>query len=304
MLRAKIAQLEPSHGRTNVSKRFNPPPNWPKPPADWTPPADWKPDPSWPAPPPGWPLFVSDDQPADVQSNTGSIGQVPAADTRNTLADSGDLDGATDDSTIRRPWIARHKILSAGAVAVLALIIIGAINAPSSAPTAADSGALGPTSATPTGPASAPPTTSSTQQPEHASQLHALGSTDDYWDGHFTSAADSACADNGETSGIGRMRGWNLPGGALACAEDSPGSPPWGGRIVGLDVYFPKGTSDQRAITLLAPSSLLTTPSSRHTAAPMPTTRQSPAAHVVSSTTARNHSEPLSVPSTQLTPAV
>lgn len=41
--------------------RFNPPPNWPKPPKGWVPHADWSPDPSWPPPPPGWQLWVEDD---------------------------------------------------------------------------------------------------------------------------------------------------------------------------------------------------------------------------------------------------
>lgn len=40
--------------------RFNPPPNWPTPPAGWSPPADWVPDPSWPPPPPGWQLWIFD----------------------------------------------------------------------------------------------------------------------------------------------------------------------------------------------------------------------------------------------------
>jgi hypothetical protein len=42
--------------------RFNPPPGWPPPPADFIPPPGWRPDPSWPPPPPGWRLWV-DDQP-------------------------------------------------------------------------------------------------------------------------------------------------------------------------------------------------------------------------------------------------
>ena len=41
--------------------RFNPPPNWPKPPADWTPPPGWNPYPSWPAPPAGWRLWLPDE---------------------------------------------------------------------------------------------------------------------------------------------------------------------------------------------------------------------------------------------------
>ncbi len=38
---------------------FNPPPGWPKPPANWKPPNGWTPDPSWPEPPPDWQLWVS-----------------------------------------------------------------------------------------------------------------------------------------------------------------------------------------------------------------------------------------------------
>ncbi len=41
--------------------RYNPPPNWPKPPEGWAPHADWSPDPSWPPPPPGWRLWVEED---------------------------------------------------------------------------------------------------------------------------------------------------------------------------------------------------------------------------------------------------
>lgn len=40
--------------------RYNPPPNWPKPPEGWTPSAEWSPDPTWPPPPPGWQLWVDD----------------------------------------------------------------------------------------------------------------------------------------------------------------------------------------------------------------------------------------------------
>lgn len=41
--------------------RFNPPPGWPLPPREWEPPADWEPDPLWEPPPPGWQLWVPDD---------------------------------------------------------------------------------------------------------------------------------------------------------------------------------------------------------------------------------------------------
>jgi hypothetical protein len=40
--------------------RYNPPPNWPKPPEGWAPSAEWTPDPSWPEPPEGWQMWVDD----------------------------------------------------------------------------------------------------------------------------------------------------------------------------------------------------------------------------------------------------
>ncbi|HEY1840822.1 MAG TPA: hypothetical protein VGG53_11455 [Mycobacterium sp.] len=55
--------------------RYNPPPNWPKPPKDWAPHADWSPDPSWPAPPPGWQLWVEDGSP-DAKSAKPALGRI------------------------------------------------------------------------------------------------------------------------------------------------------------------------------------------------------------------------------------
>lgn len=43
-----------------MTTRFNPPPNWPQPPAGWVYSVDWRPDPHWPAPPTGWPLWVDE----------------------------------------------------------------------------------------------------------------------------------------------------------------------------------------------------------------------------------------------------
>ncbi len=40
--------------------RYNPPPNWPQPPAGWSPPHGWQPDQSWGPPPHGWRLWVDD----------------------------------------------------------------------------------------------------------------------------------------------------------------------------------------------------------------------------------------------------
>lgn len=41
-----------------MPKQFNPPPNWPTPPAGWTPPEGWTRPPDLPPPPPGWQLWV------------------------------------------------------------------------------------------------------------------------------------------------------------------------------------------------------------------------------------------------------
>ena len=38
--------------------RYNPPPSWPKPPADWQPAPGWAPDLAWGPPPAGWQLWV------------------------------------------------------------------------------------------------------------------------------------------------------------------------------------------------------------------------------------------------------
>ncbi|MEV6301113.1 DUF4041 domain-containing protein [Actinoplanes sp. NPDC051861] len=46
--------------RSDVSLRFQAPPNWPTPPVGWTPPTGWIPDPTWGPLPPGWQLWVED----------------------------------------------------------------------------------------------------------------------------------------------------------------------------------------------------------------------------------------------------
>jgi hypothetical protein len=72
-----------------MALRYNPPANWPAPPAGWTPPAGWQPDPSWGPAPEGWSLWVEDDAPVSVASSN-------------------------------RSWFARHKVISGvGAAALL-----------------------------------------------------------------------------------------------------------------------------------------------------------------------------------------
>jgi len=43
-----------------MTKRYNPPPNWPPAPAGWTPPPGWQPDPAWGPAPPGWEVWADD----------------------------------------------------------------------------------------------------------------------------------------------------------------------------------------------------------------------------------------------------
>jgi len=54
---------------------FNPPPNWPRPPAGWVPPEGWKPDPAWGDAPEGWPFWVDD---ATVVSDAQPPEPIPA----------------------------------------------------------------------------------------------------------------------------------------------------------------------------------------------------------------------------------
>lgn len=49
---------QPTPAATSMAWRFNPPPGWPPPPADWSPPVGWQPDPSWPPAPVGWQFWI------------------------------------------------------------------------------------------------------------------------------------------------------------------------------------------------------------------------------------------------------
>ena len=67
LVRANHLELSPgrkrcayrSRGDKIMAKRYNPPPNWPAPPAGWTPPR-LQPDPAWGPAPQGWKLWVDD----------------------------------------------------------------------------------------------------------------------------------------------------------------------------------------------------------------------------------------------------
>lgn len=57
-----------------MSYRFNPPPNWPSPPAGFVPEPGWEPDPSWPPAPPGWQVWVED---VPAGSHAGAVPEAP-----------------------------------------------------------------------------------------------------------------------------------------------------------------------------------------------------------------------------------
>ncbi len=76
--------------------RYNPPPNWPTPPAGWTPPQGWQPDPAWGPPPPGWHVWVDDGSTAPAPSPASAKGS----------------------------WFKRHKILTG----LGALLVVGGVS--------------------------------------------------------------------------------------------------------------------------------------------------------------------------------
>ena len=49
-----------------MTRRFNPPPDWPPAPPGWSPPAGWRPPPGWPPVPTGWALWIEVDSPSAV----------------------------------------------------------------------------------------------------------------------------------------------------------------------------------------------------------------------------------------------
>src|SRR5664279_4234582 len=72
-----------------MTTRFNPPPNWPQPPAGWVYPVDWQPDPHWPAPPDGWPFWVDEGTtPGAPQPQAGPQAMLISPLTPTTSADT------------------------------------------------------------------------------------------------------------------------------------------------------------------------------------------------------------------------
>lgn len=89
-----------------MTVRFNPPPGWPRPPADWTPPDGWQPDPSWPVPPADWQWWLTDD-PATPPPVTATVpalqpqGRHSVPPTVPAVADPVDANTPTEQDALR-----------------------------------------------------------------------------------------------------------------------------------------------------------------------------------------------------------
>jgi hypothetical protein len=119
--------------------RFNPPPNWPAPPAGWTPPPGWQPDPAWGPAPEGWSLWLDDaGQPADGPAAAAPTAPLPApipapgpagpaghgAPVPPPPPPGAPLAGPAAGAAGAQPaksgnWIMRHKVISAVAALIL-----------------------------------------------------------------------------------------------------------------------------------------------------------------------------------------
>lgn len=81
-----------------MAARYNPPPNWPAPPAGWTPPAGWQPDPAWGPAPDGWQVWIDD----AVVASDPTRADAPAPS---------------------RPWFKKKRVIIPGAVVLLGIAI-------------------------------------------------------------------------------------------------------------------------------------------------------------------------------------
>lgn len=57
-----------------MASRYNPPPNWPAPPAGWTPPPGWQPDSSWGPAPEGWQVWQDHVAPISALVAAAAVG--------------------------------------------------------------------------------------------------------------------------------------------------------------------------------------------------------------------------------------
>lgn len=117
--------------------KFNTPPSWPQPPADWTPPPGWSPDLAWGPAPEGWQFWVEDEEattdgefapPRAVhQGRTGRLRSSVAQHSRRAAtASSGLWSRAT--ASPRRHWVFGATGLGVGLLA--GVLLAAAVPAP------------------------------------------------------------------------------------------------------------------------------------------------------------------------------
>jgi hypothetical protein len=125
--------------------RFNPPPNWPQPPAGWTPPTDWKPDPSWPRPPSGWQLWVGEDEFVIAPDRTAVLRTVPSQPTQPWYQQTASVvlllifffPVGMVLLWLRQDWSVRRRGTVTAVVGVIALfVLVGVTASPPTTPTA------------------------------------------------------------------------------------------------------------------------------------------------------------------------
>ena len=68
---------------------FNPPPNWPAPPAGWTPTPTWRPDPAWGPVPDGWQLWVEEPDPEPIDVDETPLEPLISEESAEALGASG-----------------------------------------------------------------------------------------------------------------------------------------------------------------------------------------------------------------------
>lgn len=103
-----------------MAARFNPPPNWPAPPAGWTPPPGWTPDPAWGPAPAGWQLWVEgvESGPAPMLPHASG----PTASGASTTTVPVHL----GEPRAPRPWYKKKRFVIPGACLLL-IIFVGAL---------------------------------------------------------------------------------------------------------------------------------------------------------------------------------
>ena len=111
-----------------MTQRFNAPPGWPQPEADWSPPPGWQPDPSWPAAPEGWSFWVDDTTAIGQNAQAGPARfRTPGANgpDGSAAASSPYLAGAPSGGTSAqaRMAAARKSMLFGGGIAVVGAVI-------------------------------------------------------------------------------------------------------------------------------------------------------------------------------------